>query len=122
MTCVPPTTTATPWRRSATAPTRFSPAAGPGPWTTCWPRSASCATWPRSPCAKETTMNPDLEALLRQPWTARRLPAGDRVQILVEAASGAPVCTAGVLAGDTRTDALTLALGRALAALPPLVG
>ena len=67
-------------------------------------------------------MNPDLEALLLQTWTARRRPVGDLVQILVEAADGAPVCTAAVVCGETRADAFGAALARALAALPALVG
>ena len=67
-------------------------------------------------------MNPDLEALLRQPWAARRRRAGDLVHILVEAADGAPVCTAAVVCGETRADALGVALAHALAALPTLVG
>jgi len=65
-------------------------------------------------------MNADLEALLRQPWAARRRRAGDLVEVRVEVADGRPVCTVGVLCGHQGGDALTSDLARVLAALPAM--
>jgi len=67
-------------------------------------------------------MNPSLAHLLTQPWTVRQRRAGDLCEICVVAADGRPICTAGVLCGHQRADALTAAVAGALAALPVLVG
>src|SRR5262245_46263776 len=81
-------------------------------------------TWTRtSPTTRRMPqMNPDLEHLLRSPWTVARVVAGDLQQVTVETEpDGRPVCTVGVLCGDRRADLLTAAVARALAALPRLV-